>query len=836
MKAIPGCMFVALALLLAPVASPGAEVAAVHLAGVAEEGASAGPPQPPGVATPSEPPEAEPPPKSQNGNGHAGEGANDGSGESPGGTGVHPETLLLDVEVNGAPLPGIVSAERLADGRLVLPTAAWKAARLRPAGELVSTAEGERGYALDAVPGLTYRVDRSRLKLAISAAPEAFEGTRVPIPGESLVSPNPAPPGAYLNYDVTATRGEAKKQYGALLEGVIFSRWGSLVSGAAARGDERTDHVVRTETYWRMDLPGRMETLVAGDTLSNQGVWSRPARFGGLRYARDFSLAPGFVTVPLPAISGSAALPSTVDVLVNEQRRSSMKVPPGPFDLTNVPVVNGSGEINLVVRDLRGVETIITQSYYLSPRLFRPGLSDFSLEAGALRRDFGIESFDYGAAFGAGSYRYGIARALTVGTRLEAQETRQAGGVDAAGLLGSFAVLHAAAAWSRTTPSDVSGEGDGPHWVIGIERVTRRTGASLQWDHFDSGFRQFAAVAGESRPRDRFQAGVGANLARRLSVGANYVGERTWQGDRFELAGGNVGFSFPAGIYLSAYGSRRIDEAADWTAGVNLLVPLGPRHVVTASTQRAADGGIKSFVQASQGVPQGPGWGWSVRASDVETQRAQASATVNTNYAQVVAEGNLGAGTNAARLDVNGSLGWLEGVPFATRRIDQGAFAVVTVGDLGGVQVFRSNQAVATTNGHGRALVTGLIPYLKNELTLNPDELPFDVQIGGVEQVVVPYARSGVVVKFPVHRSRNALVVLRLPDGSPIPAGARVTVVATGEEFVVARRGEAYLMNLELENRLEVRWPGGSCALTLKLDPAAGVEPRIGPLTCGGSR
>lgn len=750
-------------------------------------------------------------------------------------TGVRPEMLLLDVEVNGTPLEGIVRAERLADGRLVLAVTSWKAARLRSAGESLSMSDGERGFALEAVPGLTYRFDRSKLKLAISAPPDAFEGTRVTNPGEQQVPPNGAPPGMYLNYDLTGTRGESRTRYGALLEGVAFNRWGSLVSGAAARGDDRTHHVVRTETYWRKDLPGGMDALVVGDTVSSQGAWSRPARYGGFRYARDFSLAPGFVTLPLPTISGSAALPSTVDVLVNEQRRSSMKVPPGPFDLTDVPAVNGAGEINVVVRDLRGVETVITQGYYVSPQLLRPGLSDFSVEAGALRRDFGISSLDYGPVFGAGSYRYGLARALTVGTRLEVQETRQAGGVDGAGLLGSFAVLHAAAAWSRTTASDASGGGNGPHWLVGIERVTRQTGASLQWEYFDSGFRQFAALAGESRPRERFQAGVGANLARRLSVGANYIHERTWQGERFDLAGGSVGVSFPAGVYLSAYGSKRVDAAAGWTAGINLLIPLGSRRTVTASSQRAADRGIRSIVQASQGVPQGPGWGWSVRASDVETERAQVSATVNTNHAQLIAEGNLGTGTNALRLDVNGSLGWLDGLAFASRRIDQGAFAVVSVGDIEGVRVRRSNQVAATTDGHGRALVTGLIPFLQNQLTLNPEELPFDVQIGGVEQIVVPYARSGVMVKFPVHRSRNALVVLRLPDGASVPAGARVTVVATGEEFVVARRGEAYLMDLATDNRLEVRWTGGSCALTLKLDPAAGAEPRIGPLTCGGS-
>jgi outer membrane usher protein len=188
------------------------------------------------------------------------------------------------------------------------------------------------------------------------------------------------------------------------------------------------------------------------------------------------------------------------------------------------------------------------------------------------------------------------------------------------------------------------------------------------------------------------------------------------------------------------------------------------------------------------------------------------------------------------RASLNGSLGWLQGYSFASRRINQGAFAVVQVGDLEGIPVSLSNQVLATTNRHGMALVTGLLPYQANELTLNPDQLPFDVEVRGVRETVTPYARSGVVVDFPVKRSRDALVVLQQADGAIVPTGARVVVTPGNQEFVVGRRGEAYLMDLQDDNLIEVRWGGGSCRLPLPLGPAQPGEapPRIGPLICGG--
>ncbi len=145
----------------------------------------------------------------------------------------------------------------------------------------------------------------------------------------------------------------------------------------------------RLDTSWRYDLPHRMETLVAGDTVGVGGGWSRPVRYGGIRWGRDFGMRPGYVTLPQISLAGQAALPSTVEVLVNNARRLSQPVQPGPFDLTNVPITTGAGEIGLVVRDLLGRETVVTQSYYASPRLLAPGLSDFSFESGLLRTGYG---------------------------------------------------------------------------------------------------------------------------------------------------------------------------------------------------------------------------------------------------------------------------------------------------------------------------------------------------------------------------------------------------------------------------------------------------------------
>jgi outer membrane usher protein len=747
------------------------------------------------------------------------------------------ETLIVELAVNGIAVPGFVRVERLADGSLAVPIDAWKAMRLITVGEPLALPDGQRGYTLESVKDLTYQLDRARLTLTLTAPAAAFDSSAYSLESERALPPNAASPGAYLNYSIAATQPQGgSMSYGGLLEAVFFNRWGSLVSGAVVRGDGHANTGTRTDTYWRTDWPASMKSLILGDTVGSDGGWSRPVRYGGVRYGRDFSLSPGYISYPLPAISGSVALPSTVDVLVNNRQQSSTSVQPGPFGLTNVPVVSGAGELNLVVRDLRGIETVISQSYYTSPRLLAAGQSDFSMEAGALRRNYGIVSNDYGSGFAAGTYRYGFSPALTAGGRLELQGARQAGGVDATGLLGTLAVMRAAAAWSRNNENDGSRDGSGAHLLAAIERSTPRGGGSLQWERFAAGFVQFGATARESRPRERLQASAGMAFGSGLSAGISYIRQTTWAGDDFTLAAANLGAALWSNAYLSVFASKQLNVDKGWSAGVNLMVPLQQQRTLLASSNRDNTGKLINAVEATSPTPSGPGWGWRARASDLESQHLHANATLNTNYGQFTVEGNAGKDANAIRLSADGSVGWLEGLPFATRRIDQGAFAVVRVGDLEGVPVSRSGQVIATTDRNGLALVPGLLPYQSNVLTIDPDQLPFDINIGGVKNVVVPYARSGVTLDFPVRRSRNVLAILQQPNGAPIPPGTRVTVTPGNLEFIVAKRGEVYLMDLQESNRINVRWKDGGCSLPLALGPAKGSEAQVGPLICGDSQ
>ncbi len=418
---------------------------------------------------------------------------------------------------------------------------------------------------------------------------------------------------------------------------------------------------------------------------------------------------------------------------------------------------------------------------------------------------------------------------MTAEVRAEAQRGRNAAGTGIAVLVDELAVVGLAAGYA------VSDGESGGHYVASIQRTTAQGGSSVSFEYFDQGYRALGAAGTESRPKDQLVASAGLALGLGITQGLSFTRQTTWDGTSFALISANLGIPLPGNVYLSVYASKQMNSDNGLCGGINLIVPLGHGRTLAASSVRDPAGHEINTLQATQSTPAGPGWGWQVAASDSATQRLQAAATYNGNNGQVTVEGNAGADANAVRVGANGSLGWTEGLSFASRRIDQGAFAVVHVGDLDGVPVSLSNQVVSTTNNKGLALVTGLLPYQSNQLTINADQLPFDVQIGAVRQTVVPYARSGAVVNFSVKRSRDVLILLSQPGGIPVPPGAHVLVTPGNQEFIVARRGEVYLMDVGDDNRLEVHWKDGGCTLSLKLPhlPPGAAAARIGPLTCG---
>src|SRR3546814_11909112 len=118
-----------------------------------------------------------------------------------------------------------------------------------------------------------------------------------------------------------------------------------------------------------------------------------------------------------------------------------------------VPHFNGAGASQLVITDAPGRRDVVNFSFYAAQQLLQPGLFDYSVEVGAVRKDYGLSSFSYDDRPAASaSLRYGLTDALTIETHGEASDGLALAGGGGAARLGRSGVLSAAGALSETRP------------------------------------------------------------------------------------------------------------------------------------------------------------------------------------------------------------------------------------------------------------------------------------------------------------------------------------------------------------------------------------------------
>jgi outer membrane usher protein len=681
-------------------------------------------------------------------------------------------------------------------------------------------------YPLDAIAGLEHDVDDHAQELIIHARPQIFRPTGVGrAAGETPPTP-PAQAGGYFNYDLQWISSAGEQHTDGLFELGYFNRLGTGLVSLVNRDRGDNAGAVRLDAQWTRDWPERMQSLRLGDAISRAGEWGRAVRFGGVQWGRNFATQPGFVTFPLPPLAGEATLPSTLDIYVNNTLQLRENVPQGPFEITHVPVFTGQGEIQLVVRDILGREQLLTQPFYTSQALLREGLQDYSYELGALRRNFGIESNDYGRGFAALTHRAGLTERLTGEVRAEVLKRQHTAGVAATYLVPRFGTVTAATAWSRRAA------GDGGLLVVGTQHQTRDLSYSLRMQYADRRFTQIGFGDGQSAPKLAVASHIGFPIGNRGSMTFGYLYQDNREATDSEVFTTTFSPRIGGSLNLSLYAMHVRTDRASTTLGFILTRPFGARSTATLNASRQ-DGSGRAALQMQQNLPEGRGWGYRLYAEEATPRRTLAELSWQTDIGTYGIEASTLDSADSYRASARGGLALFPQGVFAARQFTD-SFALVEVGDYANVHVLVDNQPVAVTDGSGHALVPRLRAYHPNRVAVDPADLPIDAELGALQIPVAPYYRSGLSITFPARRVRGALLTLVSEDGTPLPAGATVSVLGGIETFMVAGDGQAYVTGLQAHNWLSASWREQHCDFDLSLPADSGPLPQFGPIICHG--
>ncbi|MEJ0043412.1 MAG: fimbria/pilus outer membrane usher protein [Rhizomicrobium sp.] len=739
------------------------------------------------------------------------------------------EKLILEIWVNGHSRHVIANViDR--SGAIFVSAADLAAAgiKLRPAETgadgfvALAGLDGVRAQLLDADQQLQLAADKDRL------APQAFD-LRAPATPEATT----AGVGFIGQYDLAGTvdnfghPGDTAS-LGAALAGTVFTPFGTLTANGFAQIQPGASRFMRLDTTAEFDEQDSMRHWLVGDAISGGLDWSRSVRFAGLQIATDFALRPDLATFPLPSFFGQTAVPATVDVFVNSARVFETDLAPGPFQIDNLPVITGAGQASIVLRDVLGRETTAVLPFFATDALLRPGLSAYDFDIGFLRQNYGIRSFDYGEAAMTGTYRIGVADWLTLETHAEAARDVQLAGGGAAFSLGHYGAMQIAAAASHSD-------------YLGVHRTGGLYSASLDTQSYPVGFfgsfsatsgtyEDLASIGGIAPPRLQMQLGANLNLARYGSFATSWIETRRDGQDTTRLASASYTLSFADRWYIGTTGFYDYTNRV-WTAEAFLSLSLDGNLIADASARAGSRTGSEQ-VGLTRSVDPDGGFGYRLSAATGDSNIAQAEATWIGPHGSLDAAVSSTDGAVAGRVLASGAVVAMDGAVYATQ-VPNGAVALVHTGEKN-ARIFRENREVATADSDGDALLTGLVPYTENRISIDPRDYSLATIVDTTDKIVVPRRMSGVVVDLAPISHNPAIVILHLRGGNPPPPGSRVTLNDGGEPLAVGRGGEIFIADFPHALQGTVEYGELSCRFAAS-PPAASPDdtiPRLGPVLC----
>ena len=676
-------------------------------------------------------------------------------------------------------------------------------------------------------PVVKYRFDESRYSLSLEVDPNYLpRTTRSLSMGRPAEIVSTGDTSAFFNYALGSQRLRDTFFFGetglSVRGNLLYSSFSRSVEGDFTRG----------LTNFTIDQPDRLRRTVVGDSFVVSDPLGGAALIGGVSLTRNFGLDPYFVRFPSLDLAGAVTSPSVVDIYVNGSLVRSEQLPPGTFDLQDLPLTAGSGSTRVVIRDAFGRERVVDRAFYGSTALLSRGLSEYSYNLGFVRHDESSTSADYEQTpVFAGFHRRGLTDSLTGGIRLEAGKELASAGVSLGFLLplGQFEF--------STGISAADGE-EGGAAALSFSYLSRSRfsmGASLRAMTDQYANISLAPQADRSvLDGSVFTAttfGI-STISLQYSTTAN---RDTPDSDRIGAT-----LTFPVGrranLFLSAGRSDTSDAQPvnDVFAGLSYFLGRGTTANLSASRNGDSSSGS---IDVQRSLPPGNGFGYRLSAPLADSQTvSNAVLQYQGPYGRYELNMDPENVSDDYTVSAAGGIVAIGGSVYFSRPFSQ-SFALMRVPRVAGVQVSASNLKVGRTNRRGEFLIPNLLPYYGNRLGIDEHDVPFDYQIQEVERIIAPPYRGGALVSFPVRKVQSVTGTIRIVRNGAlfVPSFGDLEVTADDRKFEspIGAEGEFYLENAPAGTfPATVTFEGAPCKFEMTISTSEAPFVRLDELRC----
>ncbi len=642
-------------------------------------------------------------------------------------------------------------------------------------------------------------------------------------------------PALFMNYQANmqqrkyqgAYKSHDESYYAQLQPGLNIGPW-RFRSAASWQKEQGWQ---RSYIYAERGLNTIKGRLTLGESYSDGSIFDSIPFTGG-KLASDETMLPYDQWSFAPVIRGVARTQARVEVQQNGYTVSNDLIPSGPFELTNLPLGGGSGDLKVIIHESDGTQQVFTVPYDTPAVALRQGYFEYSVMGGEYRpANDAVQTSPVGAL----EMKYGLPWNLTLYGGLQGAGNYQAAALGIGSLLGDFGALSADVVQSNSKKDNQQKE-SGQRWRVRYNKsLDSGTSVNIASEEYATeGFNTLSDTlntyckpdAGNICYSDYKKPKNKVNLSISQTTDGwgtfNFSGYRqNYWNDKSTTTSFAAGYSrmFDSGISLNVNLSKtqNIDKNGkktnDRLTSLWLSFPLSrwlSNSSVNASYQMTSDtqgDSMHEFGVYGDSFNRQLHWDLRERYRDNASENKISSA-LSLNYRGTYGElrGNYSYDKRQRQLGVgiNGNIVATQyGITAGQSSGD--TMALVQAPGVDGASV--GYWPGMKTDFRGYTSYGYLTPYRENNIDINPMTLPKNAEISQTSTRVVPTKGAIVLAKFDTRIGGRLLLQLKRSDNKPVPFGSVATVEGqSSNSGIVGDNSQVYLTGVPKEASVKVQW------------------------------
>ncbi|WP_330901841.1 fimbria/pilus outer membrane usher protein [Ramlibacter monticola] len=646
--------------------------------------------------------------------------------------------------------------------------------------------------------------------------------------------------------------------YLGLTAGLNLGAWRLRHRGSFTHEEQAGNRYQSVQASLQRSLIPLQSQLVLGDAFTDGALFDSVG-FRGIQLASDDRMHPESQRGYAPTVRGIARSNARVQIRQNGNLIYETTVGAGPFEIDDLYPTGYGGDLELTLTEADGSVHVSRVPYAAAVNALRPGSTRYSLTAGQYRN---ASSNGAKPLLLQGTIQHGFTNLWTgYGGAVLSKDYAAAGAGIA--LNTDYGAVGADLTYAATlVPGQPEHRGESMR--LNYSKLLAPTNTNVTLAAYRYSTRGYLGLAdaislGDQQGRlDLAIRGIErgkllATVDQRLpeSWGNFYLSgsvqeywNRTGRDVQFQAGYNNSYKGVSYGVSLA----RQLDPVTRRTDDrlvFSLSLPLGnDAHApyLTSSMQRDSSGGnsLQASVTGTLGADNAFSYGLNLGRTSNAGAAAEGSVAGSVSYispmATVGASASRSSGYSQLSATLSGGLvAYSGGLVFSPSLGD--TVAVVEAEDAAGARV--SNGSGLRVDPWGHALVSGLVPFARNQIDIDPQGLPLNVELKSTMQQVAPTAGAVVRLKFETENTgRTAIIDGRQADGNPLPFGAEVrdtgglavgSVAQGGRIFArgLKEDGGELIVVLDAEHarqcRLPYRLPAGQGARSDAVSLTSGV-------------